>query len=331
MDPTADCVNADSPYHRCMRIGLVLTPPTDLFFRWAAQVGVTDFVARYPGAETFESLSGIHARAASFGLRLSVIKGYLPLDKIILGQSGRDEQIAEISRVIVHMGRLGIPVLCYNFMLADWTRTDTNVVTRGGAITSGFDLNRMGDRMVPADRRVTSEQLWQNLEYFLRRVVPVAETSGVKLAMHPDDPPLPALMGAAQIMHEPAAFERLGQLVPSPANGMCFCQGTFAEMGVDIPATIRRLARIIHYVHFRDVRGTAVKFEETFHDDGQTDMAAAMRAYHEIGFTGVMRPDHVPRLDDEAGDGSGYSMLARLFAVGYIRGLMHAVEGRHGD
>jgi len=314
-----------------MRIGIVLTPPTDPFFRWAAQVGVTDFVARYPGAETFEGLAAIHARAAGFGLRLSVIEGYLPLDKIILGQAGRDGQIEEISRLIVHMGRLGISVLCYNFMLADWTRTDVNVVTRGGAITNAFDLSRMRDRMVPADRRVTAEQLWDNLEYFLRRIVPVAETSGVKLAMHPDDPPLPELMGSAQIMHEPAAFGRLAQLVPSPANGMCFCQGTFAEMGVDIPATIRRLAPLIHYVHFRDVRGTAEKFEERFHDDGQTDMAAAMRAYHEVGYHGVMRPDHVPRLEGEEGDGSGYSMLGRLFAVGYMRGLMHAVEGGHGD
>jgi mannonate dehydratase len=311
-----------------MRIGIVLTPPTDQFFRWAAQIGVTDFVSRYPGAETFESLSRIHERAAGFGLRLSVIEGYLPMQKIILGQEGRDEDIAEISRLIVHMGRLGIPILCYNFMLTDWTRSDTNVLTRSGAITNAFDLTRVRDCVTPPERRATTERLWENLGYFLRRIVPVAEDSGVKLAMHPDDPPLPTLMGAAQIMHEPAAFERLEELVPSPANGMCFCQGTFAEMGADIPSTIRRLARLIHYVHFRDVRGTAEKFEETFHDDGQTDMAAAMRTYHEIGFTGPMRPDHVPKLDGEAGDGSGYSMLGRLFAVGYMRGLMHAVRGR---
>lgn len=311
-----------------MRIGIVLTPPSDSFFRLAAQVGVTDFVTRYPGVETFDRLAATHERAAAFGLRLSVVEGYLPLDKIILGQPGRDDQIAEIARLIVHMGRLGISILCYNFMLADWTRTNTNIITRGGALTNGFDLAQMQGRMVPVDRRITAEQLWQNLEYFLQRVVPVAEDAGVKLAMHPDDPPLPELMGAAQIMHEPAAFERLAQLAPSPANGMCFCQGTFAEMGVDIPATIQRLAPLIHYVHFRDVRGTAEKFEEPFHDDGQTDMAAAMRAYHRIGFSGIMRPDHVPTLEGEAGDGGGYSMLGRLFAVGYMRGLMHAVAGR---
>ena len=224
------------------------------------------------------------------------------------------------------MGKLDIGVLCYNFMLADWTRTSVNVVTRGGAITSGFDLDAMRERVLPADRRVTQEQLWENLAYFLKRIVPVAEDAGVKLAMHPDDPPLPALMGAGQIMHEPAAFERLAELVPSVANGMCFCQGTFAEMGMDVPTTIGRLGKLIHYVHFRDVRGTAVKFSETFHDDGQTDMFAAMKAYRDIGFTGVMRPDHVPKLEGEEGDGSGYTMLGRLFAVGYMRGLIHAAE-----
>jgi mannonate dehydratase len=97
-------------------------------------------------------------------------------------------------------------------------------------------------------------------------------------------------------------------------------------MGVDIPSTIRRFGRAISYVHFRDVRGSIPRFEETFHDNGKTDMCEAMRTYREVGFEGPMRPDHVPRLEGEAGDGSGYSMLGRLFAVGYMRGLMHAVD-----
>lgn len=309
-----------------MRIGTVLTPPTNQFFRWAAQVGVTDFVSRYHGIDTLEGLTRVRDRAAGFGLRLSVVEGYLPIDQIVLGTPGRDEQIAEISRLITNMGKLGIGVLCYNFMLADWTRTSMNVHTRGGAITSGFDLDALAGRLVSPDRRIAREKLWENLEYFLTRVVPVAETADVKLAMHPDDPPLPSLMGADQIMFDPESFERLAGLVPSAANGMCLCQGTFSEMGLDVPATIRRLAKFIHYVHFRDVRGTAAKFAETFHDDGQTDMHAAMKTYAEIGFRGVMRPDHVPKLENEEGDGSGYSMLGRLFAVGYMRGLIHAVQ-----
>jgi mannonate dehydratase len=120
-------------------------------------------------------------------------------------------------------------------------------------------------------------------------------------------------------------FERLMRLAPSPQNAICFCQGTFASMGVDIPATIRRLGPHIQYVHFRDVSGTRDDFVETFHDNGPTDMAAAMRAYRGISFNGPIRPDHVPQFVGEPGE-PGYTMLGRLFAYGYIRGLMHATE-----
>jgi mannonate dehydratase len=146
--------------------------------------------------------------------------------------------------------------------------------------------------------------------------------------MHPDDPPLPEFLGRARIMNSVESFERLVRLVPSPSNAICFCQGTFAEMGEDIPAAIRRLGPHIRYVHFRDVRGTRERFVETFHDNGPTDMAAAMRAYREIGFDGPMRPDHVPQLVGEEDGPPGYTMLGRLFAFGYMRGLMHAIEGR---
>jgi mannonate dehydratase len=172
----------------------------------------------------------------------------------------------------------------------------------------------------------SAQQLWENLESFLREVLPVAEDTNVKLAMHPDDPPIPFLRGEEQMMHQPEHYERLFNLVDSPSNTMCFCQGTFSEMGADIPSLIRGLGSKISYVHFRDVQGVVPKFVETFHDNGQTDMAAAMRAYYEVGFKGPARPDHVPTLDGEEGDGGGYSMLGRLFAVGYMRGLIDAVE-----
>ena len=144
--------------------------------------------------------------------------------------------------------------------------------------------------------------------------------------MHPDDPPLPEFNGQPRIMNSVASFERLGELVPSPRNAMCFCQGTFATMGVDIPATIRRLGDRIRYVHFRDARGTAERFVETFHDNGPTDMAAAIRALKEIGFAGPLRPDHVPVLEGEDDSEPGYTMQGRLFAFGYIRGLMHGTH-----
>jgi len=310
-----------------MRIGVVLTPPSDLHFRWAAQVGVTDFVSRYHGIDSFEGLQQVQARAAGFGLNLSVVEGYLPTQEIIRGTAGRDGQIEEMVRLVQNMGKLGIPLLCYNFMPNDdWTRTSFQHPERGGAISNSFDLSLLAQREVAPEKRISQAQLWENLEYFLKRIVPVAEEAGVKVSMHPDDPPLPELLGSGQIMFQPESFERLVKLYPSPSNGICFCQGTFAEMGVDIPATIRRLGPWINYVHFRDVNGSVPQFQESFHDNGKTNMYEAMRTYREVGFDGAMRPDHVPKLEGEEGDGSGYSMLGRLFAVGYMRGLMHAVD-----
>ena len=126
---------------------------------------------------------------------------------------------------------------------------------------------------------VTDEQLWANLEYFLKRVLPVAEKANVKLAMHPDDPPLSPIRGIARIMRSVENFQRLLDLVPSPANGIDLCQGNFTLMTDDLPGVIRQFGKQkkIFFVHFRDVRGTPEKFEETFHDDGKTDMAACMR------------------------------------------------------
>jgi len=319
-----------------MRIALVLTPPTDHHFRLDAQVGAEDFVARYQSVDTFEKMQAMQARAESFGLRLCVVEGYLPTGEIIRGTEKRDAQIEEVQTVIQNMGRLKIPVLCYNWMQSDWTRSSFEEPERGGALTNGFDIAQLAGKTLPEAERLSASQMWENLEYFLSRVLPVAEQSGVQLAMHPDDPPLPELLGAAQIMYEPESFEKLFKMFPSAANGMCFCQGTFVEMGVDIPATIRRFGSRISYVHFRDVKGNASRFMETFHDNGPTDMCAAMRTYKEIGFSGTMRPDHVPLMDGEDGRADGYSMLGRLFAVGYMRGLMHAVSREpeyfsHGD
>jgi mannonate dehydratase len=312
-----------------MRIALVLTPPTERHFRWAAQVGAADYVARYPTVNTPDKLRAECERAAKYGLKLSVVEGYLPMDAIIHGLAERDTYIHKIICLIEAMGRLGIEVLCYNWMPnSDWTRTSCEESERGGALTNSFDL-KLCKVLTPPERRTSADALWRNLEYFLRRITPVAESAGVKLAMHPDDPPLPELQGAAQIMHSPEHFERLLDITDSPANGMCFCQGTFAELGLDIPSMIGRFHSKIHYVHFRDVRGDATCFTETFHDNGPTDMAAAMRAYRDIGFAGTMRPDHVPKLDGEDGLADGYTMLGRLFAVGYMRGLMHATAAEN--
>ncbi len=313
-----------------MRIGLVCNPPTDQHLTWAAQIGVTDYVVlRYSTVDTPEKLAAECERAAKFGLKLSVVEADLPFTSIIHGGSNRDAEIQNVQRFIREMGRWGIEVFCYNFMPeTDWTRTSFEVVTRGGALTNEFDLAKMKGVFARPQRRTTAEQLWENLTTFLRAVVPVAQTAGVKLAMHPDDPPLPELKGAAQIMHTKQDFSRLFEIEPSATNGLCFCTGSFAAGGADIPALIRHFGKQIHFAHFRNLRGTVPRFSEPFQDDGDINMADAMRALRDIDFTGPIRPDHVPKLEGEAGVGDGYHMLGRLFAVGYLRGLMHALEGQ---
>jgi len=317
-----------------MKLASVLTPLSEENLQLAAQCGVTDIVSRYPTrgrAQLVETKRLIE----SFGLRLSVVEGYLPIENIKVGADDGTE-LEAVKRLLRDMAELGIPLLCYNFMAGtDWVRTQLDARERGGAKTTAFrlrDVERARSLSPTAasisSAPITAEALWSTLERFLNAVVPVAEQCGVTLAMHPDDPPLPVFLGKARIMNSVEGFEKLMTLVPSRANKLCFCQGTFSALDLDIPATIRRLGAHIAYVHFRDVRGTADDFIETFHDNGPTDMAEAMRAYRDIGFTGCMRPDHVPQLVGEDDGEPGYTMKARLFAYGYIRGLMHATARR---
>jgi mannonate dehydratase len=172
------------------------------------------------------------------------------------------------------------------------------------------------------------DEMWEHLEYFLKRIVPVAEDAGVKLAMHPDDPPQSPLCGLARIMRSVESFDRLLRLVDSPANGITLCQGCFGEMGCDLPSVIRRFAGRVHFAHFRDVLGTPEDFHETFPDNGPTDMLAVLRTYRDVGYDGFIRVDHVPLLATEPGEYDGYGMHGHIFAIGYLKGLMEGVFGR---
>ena len=308
-------------------MAIVLTPISDHHLRLASQLGVSDVVIRFPGLE-YSDLADLKTRIESFGLRVPVMEGYLPIEDIKLGGGRRDVEIEQMKTLIRNMGRAGIGLLCYNFIAGgDWARTSVNEKGRGGALVTGFDLSALPQDSSSGTALPSADDLWENLDTFLERILPVAEECGVTLAMHPDDPPISNFQGYPRIMNSLESFERLLRLRSSPANGICFCQGTFAEMGVDIPSTIRRLGPHIKYVHFRDIRGTSSRFVETFHDEGQTDMVEAMRAYRDIGFEGPIRPDHVPQLAGEEEGEAGYTMLGRLFAVGYMRGLMQSVGG----
>ncbi|MBI5802718.1 MAG: mannonate dehydratase [Verrucomicrobia bacterium] len=316
-----------------MRLASVLTPMSEYNLTLASQCGVEDITVRYPGPEP-ENLLRQQRQIEAHGLRLAIVEGCLPIERLKLARDDGSD-LAAMKSLIRQMGQARVPILCYNFMAGtDWVRTRLDAPERGGARVTEFDL-RAAEHAVSlsatassiSGEPISADQLWANLERLLRELVPVAEESGVFLAMHPDDPPLPEFQGKARIMNSVESFERLVRLVPSAHNGICFCQGTFAAMGADIPATIRRLGRHIRYVHFRDVRGNGPgRFVETFHDNGPTDMVAAMAAYREAGFTGPMRPDHVPQLIGEENGEPGYTMLGRLFAYGYMRGLMQAAE-----
>ncbi|MCS5631252.1 MAG: mannonate dehydratase [Pirellulaceae bacterium] len=315
-----------------MKLASVLTPLSDENLTLAAQTGVETITIRYQGPQK-SAWEPTLERIRSFGLQPAAVEDAIAMENIICGREGRDTEIAGIISLLQIMADLEIPVLCYNFMAGtDWVRTRVDVPERGGAVVTQFNLAEIDQAKSLDDASrsleneiLTADALWENLTYFLEQIIPHAERLGIDLAMHPDDPPLDSFLGRSRIMNSIAGFQRLVGLVDSHRNGICFCQGSFVEMGAAIPETIYLLGDHIRYVHFRDVRGTHDNFTETFHDNGPTDMAAAMRAYKEIGFSGSIRPDHVPQLCGEDDGEPGYTQLGRLHAYGYMRGLMDAV------
>lgn len=315
-----------------MQLSLALPVEPNRMWTLGQQMGVRYVVAGLPRkpdgtvAVDYVSLLHMKKRYEDAGYTISAIENRPPTDKIKLNQPGRDEQIATVCELIENMGALGIPVWCYEFMaMFNWMRTSVTTRVRGGALATSYDHSLMANAPLTSEGIITEERLWDNFRYYLERILPVAEKAKVKLALHPDDPPISPIQGVGRIFRNVEAFQRLIEMIPSPYNGITFCQGCFAEMGVNIPETIRLFGDKIFFVHFRNLRGTAENFVETFHDDGDTDMLAAMRAYKEIGFEGPIRPDHVPTMEGDANDTPGYTERGRLFAIGYMKGLMQAV------
>lgn len=306
--------------------------PTLPSVKWkiATQLGVEYAVAALPAERyymkpwDFKALLYAKESLNDAGLKLEVIEPAPPHYKIKLGLPGRDEEIEIFKQVLRNMGALDIPVLCYNFMpQSGWYRTSFAKKGRGGALVTAFDskLMQAAPQLTEAGTQ-TDIQIWDNYKYFMDKVLPVAEACKVKLALHPDDPPVPSLQGVSRIFRNVENFDKALELYPSDYNGITFCQGSFAAMNEDIPSLIRHFGRKIFFVHFRDIRGDADAFEETFHDEGQTDMKACMHAYKEIGFDGVIRTDHAPVMAGESGENPAYEMLGHIFATGYLKGLL---------
>jgi mannonate dehydratase len=328
-----------------MRLAIVSRPLTQYHLKMAKQMGVSDIVATIPDVplypervqrepSDFMELVRLRQEVEDADLKLAVIEGYQLSDRITLGLPGRDEDLDRVCTMITYMGAAKIPIYCYNFMAVfNWARTSTTAQGRGGALVTRYDHHVLANAPFTHAGAVADERMWENYAYFLERVLPVAEQAGVKLALHPDDPPISPIRGLARIMRSLDNLERAINLIPSDYHGLTLCQGTIASMGIDdMPAVIRRFGKQaggkqnkIFFVHFRDVQGSVPSFQETFHDEGKTDMAACMRAYREIGFEGPMRPDHAPTMEGEDNTDPGYMMMGRLFAVGYMRGLIDAV------
>ena len=287
-------------------------------------------------------------------MTLEVIESVPVHEDIKLGRPTRDRLIDTYCESIRNIGRAGVRVLCYNFMpVFDWTRTDLAHRLPDGSTALAYDdralarvdLSRgTGDlpgwatayqptelqALLAAYREVDTERLWDNLAYFLERVAPVAEQAGVRLAIHPDDPPWP-IFGLPRIITNAASLERLVTLVDSPANGVTFCTGSLgASPENDLPAMVRRLGALgrIHFAHCRNVRVTGERrFHETAHLSacGSVDLFQVVRALKDVGFAGPMRPDHGRMIWGETGR-PGYGLYDRALGIMYLQGLWEGVS-----
>lgn len=276
----------------------------------------------------FMELLRLRTTVESYGLELVALENTPPhfYDHVMVGGPRRDEQLDNYCETIRNMGRAGIGILGYHFMPNVVWRTSHRVAVRGGARSTGFDAELVKDAPLSHGRRIDEAELWDHYTIFIQTVLPVAEPAGVRLALHPDDPPVPEIAGVARLFRSVEAFDRALRLGDSPNHGLDLCMGTWSEMGVDVPQAMRHFgaAGKIFYVHFRDVEGTVPVFHETFLGDGNVDLPAALSALREVGFEGYLMDDHVPELDGD----SGWGHRGKALAVGYISGMLRMLESR---
>ena len=342
-----------------MKIGLGMYPNllTSDNFRFARQAGATHVVAHLPGFArregrslppdqvwTYEELEQLKRAMNAEGLEFAAIENFEVEHwyDVLLDGPRRAAQMEGLKELLRTMGRLGIEVMGYNFSYANvWGRTTVDRA-RGGARSSAYirelapeeteiPLGNVWSTVYDADApegtigTVTEEMIWSRVERFLVELVPVAEEAGVRLAMHPADPPLPSLRGTARLVYKPEHYQRLLDLVPSHCNAAEFCQGTVAEMDGDMDVyqaieTYTTQGKIA-YVHLRNVRGKVPDYYETFIDDGDVDMVRALRLYHDNGFDGVLIPDHTPQMTCAAPWHAGMA-----YALGWMQAVIGMIE-----
>jgi len=317
---------------------------SDDILRVMAAFGVNHICSATPSAKgldeswSVEALLRLRERIGKFGITLEMLQ--LPTNaditrsgirNVMLGKSPeRDREIDGICQMIRNAARAGIPILKYNLTILAVVRTEPTP-GRGGAMYSTFDYSRAKQDPPLTDAGpVSADRHWERITYFLDRVVPVAEEYKVKIACHPHDPPVPAdkgFRGVHRVMGSVEGLKRFVGIRESPYHGLNFCQGTVSEMlerpGEEIYDVIRYFGerKKIFNVHFRNIKGHFLKFQETFPDNGDVDMIRAMRVYRDVGYDGMIMPDHAPRIEGDAG-----ARQAFAFEFGYIASLIQLMH-----
>ena len=319
-----------------MKLVEFVPPVKHPLWKLCLQMGITEVIVKVnpdltglPDPWKYDTLKKIVDGLATEGLTVVGLEGD-PFDMSPVKQFGeegitpemRDETISHYRELLESMGRLGIKLLCYNFMVGTgWARTGVRE-GRGGAKATYFSL--VETPRVPL--KLTKDQVWANYGHFIKSVMPTAEKCGVRMGLHPDDPCLPELAGYARILETVADYDRAYSIYPCESNAVTYCQANFKLMGADLEETARHFGKRIAFVHVRDVEGDKTDFTELFHDQGTTDQFSLMRTYRSLGLDVPVRGDHVPEME---GDRKlvedaipGYFNMGRLFANGYLKALL---------
>ena len=290
---------------------------------------------------SLEELKALRSAVEAEGLKLEAIENFDPAHwhDVLLNGPKRTQHLDNVKAIVRRLGQAGIPIMGYNFSIAGVCGRVTGKFARGGAASVGMDgpldtpmplgmaWNMVYDPQAPRGTlpSITHDELWRRLNDFLAEIVPVAEEAGVKLAAHPDDPPMPSMRSQPRLVYQPALYQQLLDLKPSSANCLEFCLGSLAEMTEgNIYETVDQYSRQgkLAYVHFRNVTGKVPYYKETFVDDGDIDMLRVLRILKQNGYDGVLIPDHTPQMTCEAPWHAGMA-----YAMGYMRAALQSLEG----